>query len=201
MIAIILEIMYPSAVDFEYGDQQGRVRQRAPPGIAIQVKAVPGQHQEDVLVDHSLDASHGVRLAAAGLTVSKDPSTIFPMASTSTAASLTTAPTSNPISNITTTVILTSTLTSSIQGPTLDCTRAMCETQLSPDFLLKYQINVPSNTTIEICEKCTISMEAVYKGKAWVSLAFSTAGLMTGSEAVMQVFSVQMKQGNSVHPH
>jgi hypothetical protein len=61
-----------------------------------------------------------------------------------------------------------------------DCTKEMCETQLSPDFLLKYQINVPSDS-----EKCMISMEAIYDGEAWVSVAFSSDGMMTGSEAVM----------------
>ncbi len=61
----------------------------------------------------------------------------------------------------------------------------MCEYQLSDDFLLKYQVNVPSETTSEMCEECTISMEAVYEGEAWVSIAFSTGGMMIGSEAVM----------------
>ena len=61
----------------------------------------------------------------------------------------------------------------------------MCETRLFPDFLLKYQISVPSNTTMKTCEKCIINLETVYEGEAWVSIAFSTDGLMTGSEAVM----------------
>ena len=61
----------------------------------------------------------------------------------------------------------------------------MCEYQLSENYLLKYQINVPSDTTLEVCEVCNISMEAVYEGEAWVSIAFSTDGLMIGSEAVM----------------
>jgi hypothetical protein len=66
-----------------------------------------------------------------------------------------------------------------------DCTNEMCEYQLSADFLLKYQINVPSDTTSEMCEKCTLSMEAIYDGEAWVSIAVSTDGMMIGSEAVM----------------
>ena len=66
-----------------------------------------------------------------------------------------------------------------------DCTRDMCEIQLSPDFFLKYQINVPSDTTLDLCEDCSISMEAIYDGEAWVSIAFTTDGMMTGSEAVM----------------
>jgi hypothetical protein len=66
-----------------------------------------------------------------------------------------------------------------------DCTKYICESQLSKDLLLKYQINVPSDTTLDICEKCTISMEAIYEGEAWISIAFSTDGLMLGSESVM----------------
>ena len=99
--------------------------------------------------------------------------------STSTPASITTAP-------ISTTTIPTT----SVQDPqntqdSADCTRSMCEYQLSENYLLKYQINVPSDTTLEVCEECNISMEAVYEGEAWVSIAFSTDGLMIGSEAVM----------------
>ena len=99
--------------------------------------------------------------------------------STSAPASITTAP-------ISTTTIPTT----SVQDPqntqdSADCTRAMCEYQLSDNFLLKYQVNVPSDTTLEMCEECNISMEAVYEGEAWVSIAFSTDGMMIGSEAVM----------------
>ena len=57
--------------------------------------------------------------------------------------------------------------------------------QLSDDLQLIYQINVPSDTTYEICDGCTISMEAIYDGEAWVAIAVSTDGLMIGSEAVM----------------
>lgn len=99
--------------------------------------------------------------------------------STSTPASITTAP-------ISTTTIPTT----SVQDPqntqdSADCTRSMCEYQLSENYLLKYQINVPSDTTLEVCEECNISMEAVYEGEAWISIAFSTDGMMIGSEAVM----------------
>jgi hypothetical protein len=63
----------------------------------------------------------------------------------------------------------------------------MCQTPLSPDpeIFLKYQVNVPSDTTLEICDYCTISMEVVYQGEAWVGVAFSIDGVMSGSEAVM----------------
>jgi hypothetical protein len=98
---------------------------------------------------------------------------------TSNPASLTTAPTS------TTTIPTTSTQDPQDPQDSADCTRAMCEKQLSDNFLLKYQVNVPSDTTLEMCEECTISMEAVYEGEAWVSVAFSTDGMMIGSEAVM----------------
>ncbi len=93
--------------------------------------------------------------------------------------SLTTAPTSTTS---------TSTSKASIQDPqddSVDCTREMCEYQLSDDFLHKYQVNAPSETTLEMCEECTISKEVVCEGKAWASIAFSTGGMMIGSEAVM----------------
>ena len=61
----------------------------------------------------------------------------------------------------------------------------MCERELSSDFLLKYRVNVPSDTTLETCDDCTISMEVVYDAEAWVSIAFSTNESMIGSEAVM----------------
>ena len=57
--------------------------------------------------------------------------------------------------------------------------------QLSDDLLLNYQINVPSDTTYEICDMCTISIEAIYDGEAWVGIGFSTDGVMVGSEAVV----------------
>ena len=57
--------------------------------------------------------------------------------------------------------------------------------QLSDDLLLIYQINVPSDTTYEICDMCSISMEVIYEGEAWVGIAVSTEGSMIGSEAVM----------------
>ena len=66
-----------------------------------------------------------------------------------------------------------------------DCTSQLCEEQLAPDYLLRYQINVPSETTVEVCDGCTISMELEYLGDAWVSIAFSNDGLMIGAEAVM----------------
>jgi hypothetical protein len=66
-----------------------------------------------------------------------------------------------------------------------DCITEMCESQLSDDFMLRYRINVPSDTTLESCDECTISMEATYEGEAWVSIAVGTDGSMIGGEAVM----------------
>ena len=66
-----------------------------------------------------------------------------------------------------------------------DCTKEMCESQLADNFLLKYQVNVPSDTTLVTCDECTISCEAIYDGEAWVAIAFSTDGSMIGSESVM----------------
>ena len=70
-------------------------------------------------------------------------------------------------------------------APARDCTKQMCEETLSPAYLMKYQINVPSDTTTEVCTGCTISMELIYNDEAWVGIAFSTDGDMIGSEAVM----------------
>lgn len=74
-----------------------------------------------------------------------------------------------------------------VSGPETpdDCSSQMCETELTSDYQLRYQINVPSGTTPQVCEGCTISMELVYDGKAWVAVAFSENGRMIGSEAVM----------------
>ena len=66
-----------------------------------------------------------------------------------------------------------------------DCTKEFCENELSPDYLLRYQINVPSDTNVDVYDGCTISMELICDGEAWVGIAFSTDGQMLGSEAVM----------------
>jgi len=70
-------------------------------------------------------------------------------------------------------------------GPAKDCTKEFCDNQLSSGYLLRYQINVPDGTTVDVCDGCTISMELIYDGDAWVSVAFSTDGQMIGSEAVI----------------
>ena len=67
-----------------------------------------------------------------------------------------------------------------------DCTEVFCEQQISSDYVLRHKINVPSDTTVDICDGCTISMEAVYSGEeAWTGIGFSTNGEMVGSEVVM----------------
>ena len=65
----------------------------------------------------------------------------------------------------------------------------MFETQLSPDLLLRYRINIPDDTTTpqEVCDGCTITIETIYDGEAWVGIAFSTNGQMVGSEAVIGI--------------
>ena len=68
-----------------------------------------------------------------------------------------------------------------------DCTRALCENQLSPDLLLRYQINVPDGTSPDACNGCTLTVELIYEEEAWVALAFTTTGGMIGSEAVIGV--------------
>lgn len=70
--------------------------------------------------------------------------------------------------------------------PGQDCTQDFCEQQISSDYVLRHKINVPSDTTVDVCDGCTISMEAVYSGEeAWTSIGFSTDGEMVGSEVVM----------------
>lgn len=66
-----------------------------------------------------------------------------------------------------------------------DCSTDFCENQLSPDYLLRYKINVPTDTTEEECEGCSISMELIYDGEVWVSIGSSLDDLMAGSEAVI----------------
>ena len=66
-----------------------------------------------------------------------------------------------------------------------DCTKEFCDHELSPDFRLRYQVNVPDGTTVDECNGCTISMELTYDGEAWLGFAFSEDGQMIGSEAVM----------------
>ncbi len=67
-----------------------------------------------------------------------------------------------------------------------DCTQDFCENQVSSDYLLRYKINVPDGTTLGTCEDgCTISFESIYNGEAWISVGFSTDGIMIGSDAVM----------------
>jgi hypothetical protein len=64
----------------------------------------------------------------------------------------------------------------------------MFETQLSPDLVLRYRINIPDDTTNqEVCDGCTITIETIYDGEAWVGIAFSTNGQMVGSEAVIGI--------------
>ena len=70
---------------------------------------------------------------------------------------------------------------------TLLSSDGMFETQLSPDLLLRYRINVPDATTPETCDGCTITMETIYDGEAWVGIAFSNNGQMVGSEAVIGI--------------
>lgn len=66
-----------------------------------------------------------------------------------------------------------------------NCTEDFCEIQLDDKFWHRYRVNVPDGTDLEKCEQCTISMEVIYDGESWVSIAFSEDGGMVGSEAVM----------------
>jgi len=81
-------------------------------------------------------------------------------------------------------------------GPAKDCTKEMCENQLSDDYLMRYQINVPDGTTLDVCADCTISMELIYDGDSWVSIGFSTDGSMVGSDAVIGSSSLAVQKYN-----
>ena len=66
-----------------------------------------------------------------------------------------------------------------------DCTKEFCDFELDPDYLLKYRLNVPEDASVAVCTGCTVSMELIHEGEAWVSIAFSNDGKMIGGEAVM----------------
>mmetsp|Transcript_14991 Transcript_14991/g.36001 ORF Transcript_14991/g.36001 Transcript_14991/m.36001 type:complete len:222 (+) Transcript_14991:594-1259(+) len=64
-IAIVQQVLDPSAVDFEYGDAARRILE----GTSCVVEAVVAQREENVVGDHLLDSAHSERLAATGLPV------------------------------------------------------------------------------------------------------------------------------------
>jgi hypothetical protein len=66
-----------------------------------------------------------------------------------------------------------------------DCTKEMCQYEISADCLLEYKVNVPEDTTTDECVGCSLSIKLTYSGVAWLGLAFSKNGEMIGSEAVM----------------
>jgi len=76
-----------------------------------------------------------------------------------------------------------------IQDPSggQDCTVNFCDNELTTGFLQKYRINVPDGQAPETCDGCTIDMELIYDGEAWVSIGFSLNGRMIGSEAVIGI--------------
>merc|ERR1719254_209011 len=65
--------------------------------------------------------------------------------------------------------------------------KEFCEFELDPEYLLRYRLNVPQGSSIADCAGCTASMELVYEGEAWVSLAFTNDGKMIGGEAVIGI--------------
>jgi len=66
-----------------------------------------------------------------------------------------------------------------------DCTKELCDLELDSDYLLRYKLNIPEDSSAVECTGCTISMELIYEGEAWISIAFSNDGKMVGSEAVI----------------
>lgn len=69
----------------------------------------------------------------------------------------------------------------------IDCTKEMCQYELTPDYLLEYKVNVPNDTTVEECVGCSLTVKLTYEGTAWLAFALSPNGEMIGSEAVMCV--------------
>jgi hypothetical protein len=69
--------------------------------------------------------------------------------------------------------------------PAQDCTKELCQYQLSDDLSLQYQVFVPESTTVDECDGCSVRMIMTYEGIAWLGLGFSNDGSMIGSEAVM----------------
>ena len=72
-----------------------------------------------------------------------------------------------------------------VDGPAADCTKVMCQYELTPDFMLEYKVNVPEDTTTHECVGCSLRVKLTYEGTAWLAFALSTNGEMIGSEAVM----------------
>jgi len=72
-----------------------------------------------------------------------------------------------------------------LEPPAKDCSKELCDFELDLDYLLRYKLNIPKDSSVEECTGCTISMELIYEGEAWISIAFSNDGKMVGSEAVI----------------
>lgn len=88
-----------------------------------------------------------------------------------------------------------------------DCTKEFCDFELDPDYLLKYRLNVPEDASVAACTGCTVSMELIHEGEAWVSIAFSNDGKMIGGEAVIGIpggsvlkYTMGSKQTSGVSP-
>ena len=63
----------------------------------------------------------------------------------------------------------------------------MTVTELSPACTLRHVVNVPSYTTRDECEDCSITMELICDSVAWVAIGFSDTGFMPRSEAVIGI--------------
>lgn len=85
----------------------------------------------------------------------------------------------------TTDAMTTTSTTTTITPDGLDCTVEFCENELTSGYLQRYKVNVPEGQDPENCEGCSISMELIYEGEAWLAIAFTENARMTGSEAVM----------------
>eukprot|EP00584_Thalassiosira_punctigera_P010917 CAMPEP_0172547466 /NCGR_PEP_ID=MMETSP1067-20121228/16995_1 /TAXON_ID=265564 ORGANISM="Thalassiosira punctigera, Strain Tpunct2005C2" /NCGR_SAMPLE_ID=MMETSP1067 /ASSEMBLY_ACC=CAM_ASM_000444 /LENGTH=829 /DNA_ID=CAMNT_0013334551 /DNA_START=42 /DNA_END=2531 /DNA_ORIENTATION=+ len=72
-----------------------------------------------------------------------------------------------------------------VAQPAKDCTKELCDFELDPNYRMRYRLNIPEDSTVDECTGCTISIELIYDGEAWVAIGFSSDGNMIGSEAII----------------
>ena len=89
------------------------------------------------------------------------------------------------INNLSETNVSDGIVADDIDKITADCTKVMCQYELTSDYMLEYKVNVPEDTTTHECVGCSLRVKLTYEGTAWLAFALSTNGEMIGSEAVM----------------
>ncbi|KAL3779619.1 hypothetical protein HJC23_007697 [Cyclotella cryptica] len=80
--------------------------------------------------------------------------------------------------------------------PNRDCVETMCAIELSPELLMEYQLEMPTDMAIDEsgCQGCAVTIHLTYDGIAWIGFGFSTNGAMVGSEAVIGLPVLDSKQ-------